>query len=77
MEGAVHSVKSQGMKGQVVVTHSNAEAKEEVRLYRGGRLGLASRAPLGRFGKPTGQQFRSTPMVTRRRMRETMSQSQL
>ncbi len=62
----MYSMKLQGIKGQVVVALSNTEATDEVRLYRRGRLGLASRTPWGRSGKPTGQQIRSTPMVTRR-----------
>lgn len=61
--------RAQGIKGQVVITLTNAEAREEVTLYRGGRLGLASHAPYGRHFKPIGQQLRSLPVTTRRGMR--------
>ena len=61
--------KAKGIKGQVVITLNNAEASEEVKLYRGGRLGLASHAPCGRLFKPIGQQLRSLPVPTRRGMR--------
>ena len=60
--------KARGIKGQVVITLRNAEAREEVQLYRGGRLGLASHAPFGRFFKPIGQRLRSLPVAPRKGM---------
>lgn len=73
MEVRMKSEKARGLKGRVVITLSHDEATQEVRLYRGGRLGLASHAPYGHLFKPIGQQLRSMPsmpMVTRMATRE-------
>ena len=69
------SMRSKGIKGEVMISVRTDDAREETRVYRGGRLGLASHAPYGRVFGQTGEQIRSTPMVTRRRMRGPMSQS--
>jgi hypothetical protein len=47
-------VRSGGIKGPVVITRTNEEANEEVRVYREGRLGLAFRSPASRL-KPAFQ----------------------
>ncbi len=70
--------KARGLKGHVVITLTNDEATGEVRLYRGGRLGLASHAaPCARLFKPIGQQLRSLPGANRRGLRGSVSLSQL
>ncbi len=52
--------RSRGMKGRVIVTVSNEEAREEITVYREGRLGLAFRLPSHHLLKPAAQQLRSS-----------------
>ena len=56
--------KSKGMKGRVLVTvTTDEEARGEVRLRRGGKLGLASHVPANRLFKPAARQFHTMPVA--------------
>ena len=57
--------RSNGLKRRVVVTVMNEESPSAIRVYRGGRLGLASRLPDQHVFRPPQQQHPSTPPVGR------------
>lgn len=74
-EGPMKPAKSGGIKGRVVVTRTNEEAKEEVQVYREGRLGLAFRSPSRRLFTHMTQPFRSAVTVKPRTSSDVNPQS--
>jgi hypothetical protein len=50
--------KAKGIKGRVVVKVESDQDKENVTLYRGGKMGLAFRSPAHRVLKKSAQQLR-------------------
>ena len=50
-------------KRWVTVTVCSEDRNEEVQLFRGGRLGLASRSPIARSIRSYGGQLQSPPVT--------------